>query len=177
MVTNISNKKFQKIRGYEKGIRIDGAQDVIRHLEKYMVSYKLGGLTSLKRIMMMLREAMDNEEPKIPVDTGNLRSSWFTTFVKSGPVVGVVFGFRANYSLYVHEMIGADFTSPRWRYYTERAPGLSGMLGGTKTVKRWYVPREGAGPKFMEAHLKNKKWAMHKILLDEMRARTKRGVA
>jgi len=163
-MARISPRRHRRITGYESGIRIDGIQEVTANLEKYFEKYKLGGKQSLKKIMILIRTAMEEERPKIPVDTGNLRASWFQTIVRAGNSYGAIFGFSANYALYVHEMVGADFTTPRWRY----GPG--------KGRKRWYVPRPGAGPKFLETHMKRKQTAMFRILVAEMQKKTKEGV-
>jgi hypothetical protein len=56
---------------------------------------------------IIIRRSMDKEEPKIPVDLGNLRGSWFTTPLH--PQIALRIGFTANYAAYVHENIEADF--------------------------------------------------------------------
>ena len=156
-------RAYKKVTGYEKGIKVKGITEVTKNLEKYFNEYGVGCKESLIKITTMLYSDMDNNNPKIPVDTGHLRSSWFVKIVKASKTTyGAIFGFKANYALYVHEMVNADFTSARWRY----GPGPG--------RKRWYVPRPGAGPKFMEAHMKRDRWKFMKILLDEMRQRTKK---
>jgi len=51
---------------------------------------------------------MDKVSPKIPVDTGNLRQSFFI-HSEFSPISGpfVQLGFSANYAIIVHEMINA----------------------------------------------------------------------
>jgi len=150
---------YNKITGYAQQTRLLGIEKVTSNLESVFRTLKVGSRLSMERMMILLRGAMDKEAPKIPVDLGKLRASWFTKFVNVGAVHGVIFGFSANYALYVHEMVGADFVTPRWRY----GPGPG--------KKRWYVPRPGAGPKFMETHMKRLEPKFYDILLTEFRER------
>lgn len=75
----------------------------------------------------IIREDMDRTSPLIPVETGNLRQSWFTSpvYIKNKPILFL--GFSAEYAVFVHEMIGANFKRP------------------------------GAGAKFFEASIKRNK--------------------
>lgn len=160
---------FKRITSYEKGIKVTGIREVTKNLDKFYANYSHRmGRVALERIMIKLREDMDKVAPKIPVDTGNLRNSWRTKFVKAGPVYGVIFGFTANYALYVHEMVNADFTSPRWRYAPiKKGRKFFGLGGKHPAVKRWYVPRMGAGAKFMETHMKRNKYIFKRYMLEE----------
>ena len=56
----------------------------------------------------------------------------------------VIMGYSANYAMWVHEMIDADFTSIRKRW---RRPGHY----------QKYTPRAGAGAKWFEAAIKRNK--------------------
>lgn len=91
-----------------------------------------------------IRRDMENTDPKIPVDTGNLRASFFVVSSK-GSNIGratdsaktlikgknpiVIMGFGANYAVVVHEDM--------------------------ETTKNWNRP--GSGPKFMEKALERNK--------------------
>ena len=48
---------------------------------------------------------MDRTPPTIPVDTSNLRESWFTKRLRSLFGRGLRIGFSVNYAAAVHEMI------------------------------------------------------------------------
>lgn len=119
-------KGFDKVKqNLQKEInRIDGAT--------------MGGIIAA---VAEVRVDMDKTPPLIPVDTGNLRASWTTKPVQFHKIKGLIFGFMANYALWVHEMVDADFKSTRFRY----GPG--------EGKKREYTPREGAGAKFFESAL------------------------
>lgn len=112
-----------------------GFDEVLRNLSREIQNIQGRSAEGLVRAAEWLRFDMDHVSPKIPVDTNNLRGSWFTETFHQGKDLGVVLGFTANYALWVHEMVDADFTSVRTRRGKE------------------YKPREGAGAKFMEAAL------------------------
>jgi len=60
----------------------------------------------------IVRYDMDRTPPLIPVDTGNLRQSWFTSPMYQGKTPVLCLGFSANYALAVHEKYGAHFQRP-----------------------------------------------------------------
>ena len=122
---------------------IKGMDIVLSNYKKEMLKIKGRSMKGMIEAAMFIRRDMEEKEPKIPVDTGNLRASWFVVTIRqSVHLFGVLMGFAANYAMWVHEMVGADFTSPRFRY------------GKGKKKKYWYTPRAGAGAKFFEAALK-----------------------
>lgn len=94
--------------------------------------------------LAILDEDMKKTPPTIPLDTGNLRSSWFIepmTGKAKGYAFAVLAGFGANYAVYVHEM-------------TDEAYG--------KEIN-WSEP--GSGPKFLEYGLKrNSKIIVGKVV-------------
>jgi hypothetical protein len=151
-----------------------GLDEIIKTLNAEIVKIESRTLKGLIRAQIKIRRDMDMVSPKIPVDTGNLRSSYFTVtsdgdtpdgaaanFINKDGRAGVlsanhtaiinesldnakkkgypyiIFGFTAFYSIYVHEMVGANFK------------------------------RQGAGAKFLEAALKNNKDAILKIIGQE----------
>jgi len=133
---------------------IQGIDSVIRGLEKSLVRYQAGASAGMIEAVAFLRQDMDTTPPLIPVDIGNLRASWFTSFVKdlqAGRTI--IFGFSANYALYVHERIGGG----EWGE------------GGTVGIVNWSRP--GSGPKFMEAALKRNTQEIMRIL----QANTRKG--
>jgi len=131
---------------------LKGMDIVLSNLNKEIKAIEGRSMKGLIRAAIVLRADMDTTPPLIPVDTGHLRSSWFTTNFREGTKFGLTIGFEANYALFVHEMIGPG--KPGWRY----GPG--------KGKKRWYVPRSNAGPKFFEASLKRNKDRILKEIAD-----------
>jgi len=120
---------------------IVGFKKVRTTLEKEVrnISFKTG--KSLINAAIFIRRDMEVTPPLIPVDTGNLRASWFTQLFRTGNQPFLLLGFTANYAVFVHENVNADFTSPRMRRATK---------GGKRKM---YTPRPGAGAKFLESCL------------------------
>jgi len=138
-----------------KESKISGMNEVMRNLNAEIQAIKGRSANGLIQAGMLVRRDMEVTPPVIPVDTGNLRASWFTTLIRNLNLVGLTLGFSANYAVFVHENVGADFVTPRWRYDKKR-----------KKRKYWYTPREGAGAKFFESALKNNKDNILKIIRD-----------
>lgn len=131
--------KFKQTKYGTQGI--EGFDKVLKNLQTEITRIEGATLGGILAAVAEVRTDMDTTPPLIPVDTGNLRASWTVKPVQLHKVKGAIFGFFANYALWVHEMVGADFTSTRTRY----GPG--------KGKKREYTPREGAGAKFFETAL------------------------
>ena len=86
---------------------LKGIDNVMRNLNKEVAKMKIKSLAGLIRAAALIRVDMDKTPPLIPVDTGNLRNSWFVTTGKvpgGGPFVTI--GFQALYASPVHEMVG-----------------------------------------------------------------------
>jgi hypothetical protein len=123
-----------------KGFTIKGTRQVINSINKVAKDTEGNALKALLAVAVLIRRSMDKEEPKIPVDTGNLRQSWFVNSVKKLKGPEVTIGFSANYAVFVHEMVNSKFNNPvNWN-------------------------REGGGPKFLqEAMQRNEKEAIQII--------------
>lgn len=117
--------------------RVRGVDKVLRNLNREIKQIEGRTMKGLLRAAILVRRDMDRTEPLIPIDTGNLRASWFTDpqYMKGRPVVRL--GFSANYAWYVHEMVGANFQRP------------------------------GAGAKFFEAALKRNQGKMLDVIRQE----------
>ena len=104
---------------------IRGLDTVMNNLNNEIAKMTERSMEGLIEAVIIVRRSMDEKPPLIPVDTTNLRASWFTTphYVDNNP--RITMGFAASYAWWVHEMVGAHFKRP------------------------------GAGAKFLEAALKN----------------------
>jgi len=127
---------------------------ILSNLNKEIRNIEGRSMKGLIQAAIIIRNDMENTPPLIPVDTGHLRSSWFTSPLRKDSMIGLLMGFNANYAVFVHEMIGPG--KPGWRY----GPG--------KGKKRWYIPRPKAGPKFLEASLKRNKDNVLKEIRDNV---------
>lgn len=110
---------------------LKGLDTVMANLNEAIKDIENRSMKGLIEAAIIIRRDMDKTSPRIPVDTGNLRSSWFTTSFYVGKDPALLIGFTANYALFVHEMIGDT--------------------NGGATIN-WN--RKGSGPKFLEASLK-----------------------
>lgn len=125
----------------EGGAEIQGWGDVMQNLNREIQNIVGRSMAGLIEATMLIHVATETEDPKVPVDTGNLRHSWFTSPFYEGGNPGMFFGFAANYALTVHEMVDADFTTPRMR------------KKGKAKKATLYTPRAGAGAKFLETKI------------------------
>ena len=156
--------------GQNKNLK--GLETVLKNLNKEIRAIKGRTLKGLIRAQIIVRRDMDLVSPKIPVKTGNMRSSYFVVTSDGNVEVGdgagfsgrdagrmgadhsgslsahkgeikgsknpkLIMGFSAYYAVFVHEQVGANYG------------------------------REGAGPKFLETHLKSKSSEMLKVIAEE----------
>ncbi len=117
--------------GKPTNTRIKGFNEVMRNLNTEIRKIEGRTMQGLIGSAAYIRADMDHMIPKIPVKTGNLRSSWFVTPYKGAKkTIGLIMGFSANYAVYVHEMLESSLGNPiNWS-------------------------RPGSGPKFFEAAIK-----------------------
>ncbi len=116
---------------------IKGFDTVLAELNKQLDDISKRAMGGLIDAVAMLERDMDTTPPVVPIDTGNLRGSFFYNprFNPQGNPY-VTFGYGAAYAWYVHEMVGANFARPN------------------------------AGAKFMEAALKRNSDKILKIIQD-----------
>ena len=105
--------------------KIKGLQKVMNNLNREIGKIKEGTMKGLIESAAFIRVDMDKTPPKIPIDTSNLRSSWFTTPNPTPKGPSLILGFGAAYAVFVHENLEA---------------------------RNWNRP--GSGAKFFEAALK-----------------------
>ena len=110
---------------------IKGFDICLSNINKAILAIDEHSMEGLLLSAALIREDMDKTSPLIPIDVGNLRSSWFATPFREAKQFWVKMGFTANYAIYVHEMIGP-----------------------TKIGKKIDWSRPGSGPKFFEAAVK-----------------------
>ena len=133
-------------------MKLQGGRNLIFNISRKKLNYERKFLGGAILAAALIRRDMDMTPPVIPVDTGNLRATWFTvtSLMGSGPVPAeaaamargrtlLVMGFSAAYALQVHER--------KW-----------------KTGKR-----PGSGPKFLEASVKRNKDRAIKIIAGHMK--------
>ena len=123
----------------KKGIM--GMQNVMTGLNQKLLEYEFNGVKGLKSAAGFIRGDMEKTSPKVPIDKGILRASWFVSEVANikTRVKSIFFGFSANYAAYVHE----NLTATNWK-------------------------RAGSGPKFFEAAIKRNTFKILLIIRNKM---------
>jgi len=122
---------------------VKGMDIILSNLNKEIKAIEGRSMKGLIRAAIVIRADMEKTPPLIPIDTGNLRASWFTTTFREGTKFGLTIGFSANYALFVHEMIDK----------------------GSKVIN-WSRPN--SGPKFFEASLKRNRDLVLKEIADNI---------
>ena len=69
-------------------LKLIGIDNVLANLNKEVEGIKERGLIGLIRASIIVRNAMEKDVPRIPVDTSNLRASWFVVTSKGGTIRG-----------------------------------------------------------------------------------------
>ena len=107
------------------GAKITGFDNVMQNLNSEISKMKKRSMKGLIESAIIIRRDMAVTPPLIPIDKGNLNSSWFTSGFHSlyGPVL--LMGFTANYAVFVHENLDPTI---EWK-------------------------KKGSGPKFLEKAL------------------------
>lgn len=123
----------------KKGATIKGFDKVMKNLNAEIQAIKGRTMGGLIDASIIVRNDMDKTPPLIPVDTGNLRESWFTTPLKQFRKIGLIMGFSANYAAFIHEMVDAVFS------------------------------RSGAGAKFFESSVKRNKDEILQTIRDSIK--------
>ena len=116
-----------------------GMRTVMNNLNREILKIKAKSMKGLIESAIIIRRDMEKTPPLVPLDTGNLRASWFTSPIKVEGMVGLLIGFNANYAIFVHEMVDKEAGTINWN-------------------------RPGSGPKFFEQALtRNEKLILQTI--------------
>jgi len=92
-----STAASRKIRGMDK---------VVANLNREIGKMRKGSIIGLASAVEYIHADTEKTPPLTPVDTGNLRSSWSTRLFRRAKRSFIMFGYTANYALYVHEFLG-----------------------------------------------------------------------
>lgn len=144
-------------------VRLLGVEQVMNNLRKEIQKIKNYSMKGLIQSAIVIRRDMDKVPPKIPLDWGNLRQSWFTTTgygnsandsgnfkgddagTLSGDhasVVSTASGQATSVSKTSKPILILGFSAHYAPYVHEMGEGVA-----------WKRP--GSGPKFFESALKN----------------------
>lgn len=148
--------------------RIEGLETVLKNLNKEINKVENRTLSGLIRGIILVRRSMEHNPPVIPVDTGNLRSSWFVITSKGGtitPKPSFVGDEQAELDAAWSRVVAREMPKATSSPYPAIVFGFTANYATavhedfTKIRKR-----PGSGPKFLEAALaRNKKAILQKI--------------
>ena len=163
--------------------KLTGLQTVIAKLNSEKVVLHQKSLKGLIESAMLIRKATDKEMPKVPIDTGNLRASWFTVTAKTSSKGGTFKGkdasemkadngqtkaiAKAAVSAIRHPVLIMGFTANyaaavhEGKVKNKKAMDFGGKPKKVKKTKsgkvtaetKKYTRRSGAGAKFLEMAL------------------------
>jgi len=177
---------------------IQGLNEVIANLNAEIQAMETRTMSGLIRAVALLRRSMDEEAPKIPVDTGNLRASWFVVTSRGGTPIGGSPKFKEmrtvkvkkkgrkvekrEYKVDIEKLkkIHAEAVASTRAILEQRMKTGEEAIGfGFGAYYAAYVhemmqakfKREGAGAKFFQAHLRRKKAEMLAMIAKEAKIR------
>lgn len=123
--------------------KLRGMDRVMKNLNVELEKMRIGSAAGLLEAAEFIHADTEKTLPVTPVDTGNLRESWTTRFFRKNKKSVVVFGYSANYALYVHEMIGpVNWSRPnsgaKWFEYAikRNSDRILAIIAGRSKVKR-----------------------------------------
>jgi hypothetical protein len=128
--------------------RVVGLREAVENVNLQLA--KLDGITKagLISICNYIYKDMQVTPPVVPVDTGNLNGSWFVSgsgYSKAFPYVKA--GFKANYAVYVHEMIDEAYGKKiNWKRPNS----------GPKFLEKALQRNKGKATAIMRTHIKGK---------------------
>ena len=90
-----------------------GLENVLANIQREMMAVRGRTYIGMKKAMKFLENEMDTVPPLVPIDTKEMRDSWFIGGTPH-PINPIVFaGYSASYAEIVHENIGAiNWTKP-----------------------------------------------------------------
>ena len=172
----------------------ESLREVMKNLTEAAANIKKVSVQGMIEAAILVRRDMEKTAPKTPVDTGNLRHSFFITtvlgtkgkgnfkgensdemksnheqvtgeahaIVKAHRNPTLIMGYSANYALWVHEAVWANFEGQQNKIKRTE----SGKV--TEDTKK-YTRRKGAGAKWFEYAIQRNSALMLKTMAKEMK--------
>jgi hypothetical protein len=153
-------------------IKIKGLENVMANLNKEIKAIEGRTTVGLIEGSILIRRDMDKTSPKIPVDLGNLRASYFTVTTKKGGVAslgGVGLPFKGKEGSKMQGERMEAITESRGVLSAVKIPSLiMGFSANYATFNHENVganfKRPGAGAKFFESAIKRNSGKVIKII-------------
>ena len=143
-------------------LKLIGVEKVMANLNKEIAKLKVKGMAGLIEAAIIIRRDMDITPPLIPVDFGNLRSSWYIT-TTTGTIAGNSPGFTGDNTSSMgtqHASVVSEAVSKAKSFpYPVVVMGFSAIYAAAveemKKKHRWKRP--SSGPKFFESSINRNK--------------------
>lgn len=153
-------------------IKLKGLEKVLSNLNTEVKKIKNQTEAGMIRASIIIRRSMEDSPPKIPVDTGNLRASYFTVVSSGKTGKGKASKFKGKQAKKLaseHNLVREGLAA---KVHGETSPTL--ILGFTASYA-FYVhemigatfQRPGAGSKFLEKAIKRNKKEILRVIQQE----------
>jgi len=86
--------------------KIQGMDKVVANLQKEINKMRKGSILGLVEAVAFIHADTEKTPPITPLDLGDLRLSWSTRLWRRAKRSYIMFGYTANYALFVHELLG-----------------------------------------------------------------------
>ena len=155
-------------------VELTGLESVIKNLNKQIKNITAGSMAGLIRANIIVRRSMEAESPKIPIDTGNLRASYFAITSTGMTPQGASPSFKGENAEKMSIQHSEVLSNAKGEIASSRLPLL--ILGFTANYA-WKVhesvgtkfKRPGSGAKFLEAALKRNHQKILKVIQESAR--------
>ena len=150
-------------------VELVGIENVLKNINKEFQAMHLRVFSGLIVSAIIVRRSMEETEPLIPIDLGNLRASWFTVTRLETPAASMAFTGDNAAKMAIDHAI--SITDAKQDADQDSDPVI--ILGFSANYALWVhemvdaiFQRPGAGAKFLEAALKRNKNAILRAIAD-----------
>ncbi len=151
-----------------------GIENVMKNLNREIRKMKKASIKGLIEASIVIRRDMDLRDPKIPINLGNLRASWFTTTGAKITDPGGAFKGKdsgkmsGDHSKVIATASGKSKAVSFPVLIMGFSAGYSGVVHEAKQTK---FKRPGSGPFFFKSAIKRNQRVVLEIIANEIRNR------
>jgi len=155
-------------------VKLQGFDQVMKNLNKEIEGIKNRSLKGLIRAAILVRRDMEHTSPKIPIDTGNLRASFYTVTSKGRITSGGTPAFKGEQAKTLVANHPGEVNQARSLIAQEDRPAVA--LGFSAFYALFVhemvganFRRPGSGAKFFESALKRNHKKIVKTIREEVK--------
>jgi len=153
------------------GFKAGQVENIIRNLNRQVIRMEDRSLQSLISAAALVRRSADSQSPKIPVDLGNLRKSWFTVTSNQKVIAGKSPNFTGKQTAKLSASHAAAIRHNMGVLKRTKGPAVRFGFSAFYSTIVHEMPeedtnwsRKGSGPKYLEASLRRNKDEIMKII-------------